>query len=410
LKFRARPADQIPAAELARVDTCWSAVLGLSNVEFMRTADFQVRGLLLALRAGDPFRITRALALEAIYLSAGGSRTWRRTTAFLKAAQSAADALAPIPDQEGGTEKKTYVEAIVTLAHGTANYLAGRYNAGLENALRAEQLLLERCTGVAWELNTARTYVLWSLLFQGDFNRLARVARDLGHDAQERGDLFATTNLNVFILPAIALAAGNAEEARRLVRATLAHWPQHEFTSQHLLALYSETDIDLYNGDGQAAWERISSQWPAFARSLHSHIQSAYVHMLYSRARSALASAATRPASSLLKTAEQDAGQLEREGVPQTQPQAGLIRAGLAMLRKDKQAALAHLRNAADGFAQASMHYYLAATRRRLGSLLGAAQGRELTNAATAWMASNGIQDHERMTAVLIPGFPRGDA
>jgi hypothetical protein len=128
--------------------------------------------------------------------------------------------------------------------------------------------------------------------------------------------------------------------------------------------------------------------------------------MVYSRARSALATSGTKAPRLLLQTAEQDARRLERERTPQSKPQACLIRAGLAMHLKNKQAAIAHLQDAANGFAQSSMNLYLAATRRRLGSLLGGSEGRELTDSAAAWMASQGIQDQRRMTAVLVPGFP----
>ncbi len=65
LKFRKRDESQISAMTLARIDLCWSAVAGLSMSEPIRGADFQTRGLLLALRAGEPLRIARAMAMEA---------------------------------------------------------------------------------------------------------------------------------------------------------------------------------------------------------------------------------------------------------------------------------------------------------------------------------------------------------
>ena len=65
LAFVARDAHHMPADSLLRIDTCWSVTTGLAMVDSIRAADFNTRHLLLALEAGEPYRIARALALEA---------------------------------------------------------------------------------------------------------------------------------------------------------------------------------------------------------------------------------------------------------------------------------------------------------------------------------------------------------
>ena len=83
LPRRATPARS-PPADLTRIDVCWSAGVGLSVVDTIRGADFQARGLLLSLEAGEPSRIARALAMEAAHAaSTGGSN--RKTTERLLA-------------------------------------------------------------------------------------------------------------------------------------------------------------------------------------------------------------------------------------------------------------------------------------------------------------------------------------
>jgi eukaryotic-like serine/threonine-protein kinase len=105
LGFRKREAAQIPAAELRRLDICWSTSIGLAIIDIIRAADFQTRGMLLALKAGDPLRIIRALAIEAIHMAAGGGRTRRRTAILLGETEKLAQQLA-----------HPYAEGVATLA------------------------------------------------------------------------------------------------------------------------------------------------------------------------------------------------------------------------------------------------------------------------------------------------------
>ena len=51
-------------------------------VDTVRGADFQARGLLLALRAGEPVRVGRALALEGVHLGEPGRAGQTRARAM----------------------------------------------------------------------------------------------------------------------------------------------------------------------------------------------------------------------------------------------------------------------------------------------------------------------------------------
>src|SRR5262249_16803690 len=65
IKFVKRDLSEIPKEQILRIDICWAVAAGLGNVDPIRAADFQTRHLLLALRAGEPYRVARALDLEA---------------------------------------------------------------------------------------------------------------------------------------------------------------------------------------------------------------------------------------------------------------------------------------------------------------------------------------------------------
>src|SRR5262249_57025228 len=64
LGFQERGEAELSDNDRILVDTCWSVAVGLSMVDTIRAADFQSRYLLLALDAGEQFRIARALELE----------------------------------------------------------------------------------------------------------------------------------------------------------------------------------------------------------------------------------------------------------------------------------------------------------------------------------------------------------
>ena len=108
---------------------------------------------------------------------------------------------------------------------------------------------------------------------------------------------------------------------------------------------------------------------------------------------------------SLLAAAARDARRTEREGAQWGMPLAALLRAGVAIARPDAAAAARHLREALTGFERGQMQLFSAATRRRLGELVGGDEGRELVVQASAWMTARRIKDPDRMTAMLVPGF-----
>src|SRR5262249_20451700 len=73
LRYRVRDESEVSESDLARLDACWHAGVGLSVTDHIRGAYFQGRGLLLGLRAGEPYRLARLISLEAGYLAGVGS-------------------------------------------------------------------------------------------------------------------------------------------------------------------------------------------------------------------------------------------------------------------------------------------------------------------------------------------------
>ena len=397
LGFRQRDASEISAADLTRIDVCWSAATGLSVVDWIRGRDFQARCLLLALRAGERSRIARSLAMQAAHSATDGLRRHRRTAKLL----AAADELAR---QVG----EPYPLAMAELAQGVAVYLEGEWKAAHTHCDRASEILSENCTGVRWELNTTCAFGLWALSHLGEVAELGRRWPRLLADARDRGDLYAVMNLSTYLLSIVRLAANEPDRARDEVGQAMAHWSRGGYHVQHNDQAWGMAQIELYVGHGGAAWDLIAWNWPALSRSLLLHVQFVRVAMWNLRARCALAAAeCSDEPLRLLRAAAADARRLEREATPWSLASARLIRAALAWNRGGDQDAAELLIDAAGRFDAIPMALCAAAARRRLGVLLGGDRGATLVAQADAWMHAQEVREPGCMTDVYAPGFNR---
>jgi serine/threonine protein kinase len=399
LAFQERREDELSPEELRHIDICWSVVVGLSIIDPIRGADFQTRNLLLALRAGEPFRIARALAVEAGHLASSGPAGQRRAAQVLEQADLLARRVG-----------NPYAIGMVEMARGTVTYFAERWRTALEFCSRAEITFREHCTGVAWEISTASAFSLWSLTRMGLIAELNRRCPALLQEAQERGDRYAVTNLSTQIMTLVRLAADDPDEARRGLERVMSQWSQKGYHVQHHDALLAFVPLELYCGHPRAAWERVLAEWSAFKWSLLSQVQDLRIEMLQLRAYCALAmaSSATDP-QPYLRAATRDASKLRRERMPWTAALAAYINGAVAALRGGLTTASVLLREAVAEFDGLEAHLHAAATRRCLGCMVGGEDGAALSAKADAWMKAEGVKNPDRMTAAYAPGLPRPD-
>ena len=397
LGFRRRDIEEIPPAELTRIDVCWSAGVGLSVVDTIRGADFQARGLILALNAGEPSRIARALAMEAAHVASRGGSRRKATAQLLKRAENLSR---PI--------EQPYALGMVTLARGVTSYLEGRWNEAREHCDRAESLFRDRCTGAVWEMNTAQAFSLWSLSHQGQVAELSRRWPILLNQARQRGNRYAVMNLSSYLMSIVRLAADDPDRAQAELGEITSQWSRRGYHVQHNDALWAAVQIELYRDSGQRAWGLICESWPALRKSLLLRVQFVRTSMYFLRARAALAAAvavrATRPEGigPLLASAEADARKLEREKMPCPTAFARMIRGSLAALRGDLALADRELDQACGLFDGVGMRLCTAAVRRRRGELIGGRRGDDEINRADRWMKQENIQDPARMASMIL--------
>ena len=145
---------------------------------------------------------------------------------------------------------------------------------------------------MAWELDNAQSYSLRSLVFMGRFEELSRRLPSYLKDAQMRGDLYVETILRTRVSYNLLLAPDKPEKARQEIREMLARWSHRGYHLQHYYDLHGQAEIDLYEGNPKAAWERVSSGWPAFERSLLRRAQLIFLESAHLRARAVVAAVA----------------------------------------------------------------------------------------------------------------------
>ncbi len=396
LHFRERDESRVSPADLQRLDVSWSAAANLSITDAICGAYFQTRNLLLALRVGEPFHLVRALALEAGHVASGGGSGLRRAERMFQTAEQMARRV-----------RHPYARAVVLLLRACAVGLTGRWRLCEEICRQAEVIFRAHCTGVAWELDTVHRFSLWSLAYRGRVGEVRRRLPRVLQEARERGNLYGETNLSTFVEPLLLLADDDPAGARRRLQDSMGQWSRQGFHVQHLTSLRDEAQIDLYVGDGDAAWRRVTGQWRAAAGSLLFRVQQLRIFMIDIRARSALAVAVAAPKPGpLLRSVEQDIRRLNRQRGAWPDALAQLLRAGVAALRRESLRSAALLRDAARRLDALDMGLHAAAARRRLGEMLGGDAGRSMADQADAWMQAHQIVNPERMTAMLAPGFP----
>jgi hypothetical protein len=400
LRFTKRSEGAIAPQELERVDICWSLGSTLGTTDNIYGVDYSTRTLLLALKAGEPHRIAHALVVEAVYASFGGPRAARRSHRLFKLLEGL-----------GGHIDAPWYLGWLEGCRGIVAYYEGNFIGAREPLARAEEVVLDRCTGMAWELGTIRMFMLWTLVYLGHVDEVARRVPRLVAEALDRGDLYDATNFRLGLPNQAWLVGDQPDEARRMLEDASMRWSRHGFHVQHWYEMSAGANLLLYTGDGSGAHALMSRRWGPLADSLLVRIQMVRVEGNLLRSRCALAAAAADAPdrAGLLKLAERAARRVGREEIPGAGPAARLALAGAYALRDDPAAAVPHLEAAVAGFDAVGMALHAAVARRRLGELLGGSGGQELVAGADSWMSGRGIRNPARWAAMLAPGFEPGD-
>ena len=394
LSFSRRRESDIPSHELLRIDITWSIGTALGMIDTIRGADFGTQNLLIALAAGEPARIARALTSEASFSAANGTKAEKRTRTLVTLARSLA-------------EEVESPEALGLAIHASAleAFFLCRFREAVKLEAMAERIYLEKCGGAPWEITNARMFALSAMAYLGELKEMsARIPAYLD-DALARGDLYRATDFRAGPLNLIWLAADDPDTAQREADEGIKRWSQKGFHVQHYDHLIADSHISLYRGDGEAAWRRMETQWPDLEASLLLRVQFIKVDAYFLRARCALARATTlsgddQMRGALANIARDAAKRIRREKIAISEAIAVQLEASAWVLDGDDARAIEAFGEAADLYDEVEMRLHRASVLFRRAAVEKRERG---LAEARGWMEKQGVRAPDRMARVFAP-------
>jgi tetratricopeptide (TPR) repeat protein len=368
-----------------RTDVALSCGATLGIVDSILGASLHALGLLEAKRLGDPERLAMALCFEVGYAAIAGSTGAARTERAIEDASAAV--------KTAGTP---LADAQLQWMRGMHAFLIGRFKDAIVLLDGAARAFAERCPGRVWEQAQAELFAAWAVSHVGDLRELESRLGELERVARWHDDRYTATMAGAGNSVLVQLAADDPSAARQRIANAMEGWSTDGFHIQHVLALQGSVEIDLYAGDGMAAWQRATSTWPELERSLLLRIQHTKVFSLDGRARAAVASG-DRAA---LDDAEQCVKKMLAEKLPWASALGHARQAGIAGARGQNDEARTLLARAAEELEAIDNGIPALTARLRLAQIEG-----KTIEQQPAWqaLAERGILRPERFMATFQP-------
>jgi hypothetical protein len=364
-RWKPRDAGELRPRDLQLLELHQSVATGLSAVDYIRGADFNTRGLLLALKSGQPRQVARSLLLEAALRAAEGARRRPVVARLLAEATRIAEA-----------ENADYLRTHVLGITGVCDYLTGHFAEAVHNLAIAEKAFRERHAGTFWEVNNLRLFLLMSLRYLGRMTELAERFDRYRSEAERRGDRWMQAAM-ARGMNQMWLLRDDVARARAMQEAAWSPPDTGFYHLQHWYALLGRSGVALYAGEPEP-FSRHRDGLAVVERSLLMRLQVVRVEHHWMAGRLALA-------EGLVAEAQRRIRRLRAERVPHGDNWAALLQAGLDPRPETLRAALAA--------AEAAGNLHAAAiVRHLLGDPLGASE-----------LAEQGVCNPDKMCQLVLP-------
>jgi hypothetical protein len=353
-------------------------------VDAISGALFQTRSTRFALDSGDPARVARALAIEACFVSAWGSKARPRATPIIDAATALADEIGD-----------PLIRGFAETARGICVTQWGEFRRGVEHCDRALAIFRDHCAGVAWEQRTSEVFSIWSLAWTGDWGEVARRCDALTRAGEATGERYAIMHAVIGSAVSGILSTDQPERARARVAEVMAGWSNDRFDLLRLRELVATLTIDCYELRGREALDRLRRHWKALTHGRMLDLEPVFVTLGDIRMRAAITAG---------DWAEVRTWSTKLDRVSFAQGLAGIGRAALAHHAGDRDLVLRELRAAEQAAERGGMELYALAARDRWGRLAGGDEGRAAVTSAAEGAKRRGIHNAARAFNALAPG------
>jgi serine/threonine protein kinase len=399
LRSRVRERDQLSQHEVSRVDAYWAMAKGFASYDPIRAQLFQARGLLTALGAGEPYRLSRSIALSgftAVVLS--------------PAARARADARLSMARQLAERSNNPHALGFIALMQGMVEYIGHcRWRRALDRLGPAEAYLRASCEDVAWEIDQCSGARWLCLYWLGEWQRLIAAAPEACKEGEARGNRYALVFTHSQWMSFARALAGDFAGARREIDDYIDATSKSTSPVEAVMREIAHLRVDLCEGAVDQALARLDQYRPGLIERLTlrtSVIRTAYEAAAINVLLAAACAARGKAAQRLYGRVRRRARALVRKGIECTAPLAALALAAVQAAHADREGALSLLADAEAGFEAEGMMAHVAAARLRRGQLLGGDKGRNLMEAGEQFLVQQGAGDIQGVLRLLAAGFP----
>jgi hypothetical protein len=397
LETKHRAAETIDARSLAKVDICFNAAEGLALADTLKAQVFGQRGVLLALRMGEPARVCRAYIQEAALHTV----TAKRRRDIDRGLEVVARAEAMVANDPTLAEMKP----LVIGARAWARHFGGEWVGACADF--DEALEMQRATGTRnrFYYNTSIYFSNVELAFSGQLAELQRRFPVNLREAIEVGDRYLQTNLRCGTSNLYWLVRDEVDVIRANIGEAIDAWSRRGYHIQHFNGLVGEAQADIYEGRPHDALKRIDDKLAEIKRSGILTVTYSAACLWSTYARAAVAVAALERTEAAFAVAKQANRKLAALWLPWAIGTAQLLDGILAKVRGDDDTAVRTLRAAATALDKIDMRLHAEAARVRLGEILGGDEGRALVTGAREWLESEQVSEPQLLVATFAPRF-----